>query len=290
MIGAALLMAAAAGPSGACPPEAPAAMVAQAAPFGGVIAPTAAEAGEAVAAGMLAREAAHRYLGLDAPPFLIVASSPGVPAGAGGCAFVFPWAFPRSRDGGSRLPSHVLPHEIGHSLFIRFLAPRTGADEYGGGAPDWLDEMAGIAFEDDSGVRMRRGEAWDHARSGALIPLARLLAMPHPEWSARRTASGAAAAGPPLSQPESPDTPAFYATLRALFDFLVQRTGDEQVVRRLADRARTGAPLDEWLLAWSGPGPAADGLSRLDAQLAAFVLADPAYRAARAGGAAETPG
>ena len=278
-----LLFAAMAGSAPACPPEPAAGMVAKAAPFGGAIAPTAGDAAEAVAAGLLAQKAARRFLGLDAPPFLIAEASPGTVPPAGGCAFVFPWHFPRPGGGGPRLPSHVLPHEIGHTLFIRFLAPRTGKHEYGGGAPDWLDEMAAMAFENAEGVRMRRSEARRHAMLGALIPLERLLSMPHPEWSARQ---GTAGADPPVSQPGSPDTPAYYATVRALFDWLVNRTGDERVIRLLADQARAGVPLDQWLLDHAGYRDRATTLGRLDAGIAAFVLTDPAYQQAQANAAA----
>lgn len=259
----------------ACPPEPPRGMVARAAPFGGVIAPSPAEAEEAEVAGIVAQQAARRFLGLEPPPFLIAPRSPETqPVEAGGCSFVFPWRF---GEGEPRPPTHVLPHEIGHTLFIRFLAPRTGKDEYGGGAPDWLDEMAAIAFEDASGVRMRRSEARRNAERGALIPLARLLSMPHPEWNARQAAPPSTASS--MSQPRSADTPAFYATVRALLDFLIDRTGNERVIRLLAEQARAGAPIDQWLLAQSarGAAAAAEGLSQLDAQIAAFVLTDPAY-------------
>ncbi|HEX8483404.1 MAG TPA: hypothetical protein VF650_16010 [Allosphingosinicella sp.] len=266
-------------------------MVARTAPFGGVIAPTAADAEEAVAGGTVARDAARRFLGLEAPPFLIAAQSPGT-SPAAGCTFVFPWHFPQAVAGGRRLPPQVLPHEIGHALFIRFLVPETGKEEYGGGAPDWLDEMAAIAFESPGGVRKRRIEARDAAERGALMPLARLLSMPHPEWSARR-AQASAAPEPRTGPPRSTDTPAFYATLRALLDFLIERTGDERVIKRLAEQARADAPLDRWLLAHV-PGAAGKGLSRLDAQIAAFVLTNPAYDEARENEAAEetrpTPG
>lgn len=285
MNGPALLFAALAGGTGNCPPDPPREMVARAAPFGGVIAPTAADAEEAVAGGTVARDAARRFLGLEAPPFLIAEKSAGPPPAPGGCSFVFSWRFPRVGEGERRLPTEVLPHEIGHDLFIRFLAPATGRDEYGGGAPDWLDEMAAIAFEDAGGVRRRRGEARRHAERGALIPLARLLSMPHPEWSARAAVAGDS--GPTTHQPRSADTPAFYATVRALLDFLIDRTGDERVIRRLAEQVRSDAPLDRWLLA-KVPGAAKD-LGGLDSQIAAFVLTNPAYDETRRKSAPEKP-
>lgn len=285
MKGLALLFAAIAGGTESCPPEPPSGMVARAAPFGGAIAPTAADAGEAVAAGMVAKDAAKRFLGLEAPPFLIAEESPETPAASGGCAFVFPWRFPRS--GEQRLPKQVLPHEIGHVLFIRFLVPGSGKDEYGGGAPDWLDEMAAIAFEGPGGARSRRSNARLYAERGGLIPLERLLSMTHPEWSARPALAGAPAVLT-THAPRSADTAAFYSTLRALLDFLIERTGDEGIVGRLAEQARSDKPLDRWLLA-QVPGAAGKGLSRLDAQIAAFVLTNPAYDETRETDASEKP-
>lgn len=262
-------------------------MIARDAAFGGVIAPTAADADAAVKAGMLARRTARRYLGISIPPFLIGAVTPadaatGSPAG-GGCAFVFPWRFAR-RSPANSLPSHILPHELGHAIFIRFVAPRTAIDQYGGAAPDWLDEMAALAFEDDAGVRLRRADTYRHAVRGALIPLSRLLTMAHPEWDARALASGASGSAP-MVQPASSETPAFYATVRAAFDFLIDRTGDPRVIRVLTARARTKAGLDRWLLAHAARGGVRRSLAGLDRDIRSFVLNDPAYRAAARSGA-----
>lgn len=282
MIGLALLLTVAGIAAAPCRMPVPDGMVERRAPFGGVIAPTAAQADEAVLAGRVAQAAAVRYLGLDALSFLI---TPAPASEREACPFVFHWRFPVRPDGGSRLPTHVLPHEIGHALFIRFLAPRTDADEYGGGAPDWLDEMAAIAFEDAAGTRIRRADAHRHAERGALIPLARLLAMRHPQWTpdpasvaADPMARGRLASAPLVSR----DTPAFYATVRALFDFLVARTGDERIVRTLADRFRDGVPLGAWLRTHADPGSGGSErtFAALDAALATYVLTDPDYAAA----------
>lgn len=283
-----ILLAAMAGAAGNCPPTPSRGMVARSASFGGVIAPTVVDADEAAAAGMVAQRAARRFLGLEAPPFLIAATSPATAAPLGGCAFLFPWSFPRPREGARRLPTHVLPHEIGHALFIRYLVPKTRVDEYGGDAPDWLDEMAALAFEDAAGVRLRRRDTRRHAERGALIPLSRLLSMPHPEWSARSIAPG-----PPTEsathQPRSVDTPAFYATVRALFDFLIDRTGNEQVIRLLAEQVRAVVPLDQWLLAHAVRGGVPQGLAGLDTEIRAFVLTDPAYADASTDAPVEEP-
>lgn len=267
MIGVAALLAASVG---SCPAAAPAGVVMRRAAFGGVIAPTPADADAALAAGRVARAGANRFLGLDVPPFLIAPAKANPSPVTGGCAFVFAWPFARQRP-----PTHVLPHEIGHALFIRYLVPRRGLDEYGGAAPDWLDEMAAIACEDAAGVAMRRAEARRHAADGALIPLARLLSMPHPEFSARTADNAVSRQG--MRTPRSIDTPAYYATVRALFDFLIERTGNERIIAVLAGQVRAGKPLDRWLIARLGDGSGVERLASLDIQLARFVLLDPRF-------------
>lgn len=283
-----ILFAAMAGVAGNCPPPPPQNMVVRSASFGGVIAPTMADADEAVTAGVIAQKAARRFLGLDVPPFLISATVPAVASTVGGCAFRFPWRFTEPRTGISRLPTHVLPHEIGHAIFIRYLVPKTRDDEYGGDAPDWLDEMAAIAFEDDEGARLRRRDTRRLGARGTLIPLARFLSMPHPEWNPRSIAPGRPADSA-INRPRSVDTPAFYATVRALFDFLIDRTGNEQVIRLLAEQVRAGVPLDQWLLAHVTRGGAPEGLAGLDAEITAFVLTNPAYTEAGANGLVREP-
>ncbi len=266
-ITAALLLAAVAVGGQPCAPASKAGMTVRHAAFGGVIAPTTNDASDAVAAGITVRTAARRYLGLDVPSFLIAPPALAVKQRTTGCAFVFAWRFSRAR-GGTPLPAHVLPHEIGHDLFIRFLVPRRGVDEYGGAAPDWLDEMAAIACEDAAGVAARREEARRHAAEGRLIPLDRLLSMQHPEWRA----SGAAPQLGGPGQPRSADTPAFYATVRALFDFLVARTGDDRVIVRLAARVREGSPIGPHYLAQLAGGSASADPTSLNAALAAFAM------------------
>jgi hypothetical protein len=224
-----------------------------------------------------AKRTASNALGLNIPHLIIVdqrlADEDVARSGSG---LIYLWPFPGSGDvrQSSAPPATLLRHEIGHDLFIRFLVPRTQQDQYGGAAPDWLDEMAAVAFEAPVEKRMRRAGARRFAEEGGLIPLARLLAMTHPEW---RGHGDAPAAGAVVRSPRSAETPAFYATVQALLDLLIDRTGSERVVRDLADQVRAGAPLDAWLLTHgSRTGPAA-GLDRLDAEISAFVLSDPRY-------------
>lgn len=247
--------------------------------FGGVLAGAREDADRAIAAGDVARKAARRFLDIDLPPFLIATVPVGSDLPTAGCGFVFPWPAGRKRGEARPLPSHVLPHEIGHAVFIRFVVPRTVDDEYGGDAPDWLDEMAAMAFEDADGIRMRRSEARRHAAEGRLIPLRRLLSMTHPDWQPRKR-EGEEPSPAGTRQPKSTDTPAFYATVRALFDLLIDRTKDERVIPMLVTRLRSGVPIATWLPAVIEGRNSPSDLARADAHLRAFVLDDPAFATA----------
>ncbi len=255
----------------ACVPHAASGMVTRKAGFGGVVAPTVADADHAVEAARVAQRAARRHLGIDVPAFLIAATA-SANRPTDGCAFVFPWPFLRSASG-NPLPSHILPHELGHMIFIRFVAPRTAADQYGGAAPDWLDEMAALACEDDAGIAMRRADTYRHAVRGTLIPLSRMLTMTHPEWS-----PGASPPDVTVSQPASPDTPAYYATVRAMFDFLIDRTGDPRIIRVLTEQARQKTDLGRWLITRLTRDGTRQDLVQLDADMRSFILHDAAYR------------
>jgi len=91
------------------------------------------------------------------------------------------WVFSNASSGGKVVPpSHALRHEIGHDLFIRHLVPSSKRDQYGGDAPDWLDEMAAVAFEGAEVTAIRRREAARLARGATLIPMDRFLAMTIP--------------------------------------------------------------------------------------------------------------
>jgi hypothetical protein len=69
---------------------------------------------------------------------------------------VYVWQFNKIADERWPPPTYILRHEIGHDLFIRYLVPDTKGDQYGGDAPDRLDEMAAVAFEGDALRASRR--------------------------------------------------------------------------------------------------------------------------------------
>lgn len=160
----------------------------------------------------------------------------------------YTWTFPHGpRRFKPRPAITLLRHEIAHDLFDR-LVPTTGGDQYGTDAPDWLDEMASVAFEDADRRSSRRRDA----KSNGLLPLATLLRMTHPELGAPvvREAGQAFAAAPASSDQTIP----FYATVSCFYEFLNEKTGHAGIVAELADAFRRGENLELWLLNRLGYG------------------------------------
>ena len=191
---------------------------------------------------------------------------------------VYTWVFSRKPgDQKSVSPSHVLRHEIGHDLFIRYLAPSSTVDQYGGDAPDWLDEMAAVAFEGPAQTESRRRLAARYAREATLIPLGRFLTMTHPEFASRP---------PPdpsrqtvrIRLASSEETPRFYVMCRAFYDFLVGRTKSPSIIAELATAFRKGEPLDRWILARTGQKGRKGDLAALNAEFLAWIASDQRYQ------------
>jgi len=190
---------------------------------------------------------------------------------------VYSWVFSRKAGDPQRVSSsHVLRHEIGHDLFIRYLAPSSRDDQYGGDAPDWLDEMAAVAFEGPAQTASRRRLAARFARDATLIPLGRFLTMTHPEFASRPPPdpSGQAVR---IRLASSEDTPQFYVMCRAFYDFLVDRTKSPSIVAELAAAFRRGERLDRWILSRTGHGDPESGLGTLNAELLAWIQSDERY-------------
>ncbi len=190
---------------------------------------------------------------------------------------VYTWVFRRRPGDRKPVPSsYALRHEIGHDLFIRYLAPSSRDDQYGGDAPDWLDEMAAVAFEGAELTASRRRDAARFARGATLLPLGRFLTMTHPEWASRP---------PPAPSSEivqirlatSEDSPQFYAMSRAFYDFLVDRTKSTAIVAELAGAFRKGERLDRWILSRTGHGGRKGGMGALNAEFLAWIASDERY-------------
>jgi hypothetical protein len=246
---------------------------------------SAADTETAIEEGRAAQAAAREVLALPDVRFGIAdlggKSTQWVNLGADGKP-VYTWVF--SNKAGDQKPvsaAHVLRHEIGHDLFIRYLAPSSTADQYGGDAPDWLDEMAAVAFESPVQTASRRSLASRYAREATLIPLGRFLTMAHPEFASRPPPdpSGQTVR---IRLSSSEDTPRFYVMCRAFYDFLVDRTKSPAIVAELAAAFRKGERLDRWILSRYG-GRATD-LGALNAEFLAWIASDRRYASAGAKG------
>ena len=189
---------------------------------------------------------------------------------------IYSWVFSNQSEDRRRLPpSYVLRHEIGHDLFIRYLVPSSRQDQYGGDAPDWLDEMAAVAFEGEMLSASRRRDAARFARNATLIPLSRFFTMTHPEATGRPPAAAKQTVRIRLATSE--DSPRFYAMSRAFYDFLVDRTKSAAIVAELASAFRKGEPLDRWILARTGHEGRAADLEALNADFLAWIASDERY-------------
>ncbi|MFL6844379.1 MAG: hypothetical protein ACJ8ER_05815 [Allosphingosinicella sp.] len=232
---------------------------------------------EATEEGEAAYSAARNVLGLRNPRFDIVdedytAHVWGDRSPDGASIYVWPF---EKRSGNKRpsAPVHLLRHEIGHDLFIRYLVPSTNADQYGGDAPDWLDEMAAVAFEGETVRAARRRSVVRYAREAKLIPLQRFLTMIHPEMEAG-SISAPSDQAVSVFEPASDDTPQFYDMASAFYEFLVARTKNPAIVAELAAAFRKGESLQQWILARIGHK---NGLQALDADFRIWIETDTRY-------------
>jgi hypothetical protein len=181
----------------------------------------------------------------------------------------YTWTFPHGPSRFKPRPAiTLLRHEIAHDLFDR-LVPTTSGDQYGTDAPDWLDEMAAVAFE---GIDQRLSRKRD-AKSDGLLTLATLLRMTHPEFGAPvvREAGQAFAAGPASSDQTIP----FYATVSCFFEFLSEKTGHEGIVAELAAAFRRGENLELWLLDRLGYDRRRESLERMNADFLRWFAGKP---------------
>jgi hypothetical protein len=170
----------------------------------------------------------------------------------------------------SSLEPKAIRHEIAHLLFMHSVWPSTAerGEQYGGDAPDWLDEAAAVIAESARMTERRRQAFRELARSGRTIPLAEYLRMEHPVFAggdfqelidqarAQAEAGGAAVVSASLPAERLERARAFYAQTRVFTDYLVARKGNERVLADIAGAMRSGLSFEEWL---STAGPD-DGL------------------------------
>jgi hypothetical protein len=160
------------------------------------------------------------------------------------------------------LAPKAIRHEIAHLLFMQAVWPSSGErpEQYGGDAPDWLDEAAAIIAESEEMTRNRRALFRELAASGGTIPLAEYLEMTHPVYADRQframidEARAARAEGEPviiaasLADDRVERARAFYAQTRGFVDYLLERTGDRRVLGDIAVELRDEASgFADWL-------------------------------------------
>lgn len=163
----------------------------------------------------------------------------------------------------AELEPTAVRHEVAHSLFIHAIWPadESAGSQYGGGAPDWLDEAAAVAAESPAMTEARRREFRAAAAEKRLIPLSEYFAMPHPASAdsalgdlLERTKAAAARDGVAVMSMEIDDATVaraslFYAQTRGLLDYLEMRAGGPTVLADIADALRAGADIRQWLKA-----------------------------------------
>lgn len=234
----------------------------------------------AIAEGRAAKETAREVLSLPNISFAIVEEGyADVHWGSSTDGLVtYTWTFPNgSQRQAPRPATYVLRHEIGHDLFVRHLVPNTKNNQYSSDAPDWLDEMAAIAFEGSEQQLSRRQVARMDADEAGLLPLPRLFSMTHPEFRAERpvpTQQRTFSIGTPASK----DTIRFYSTIRAFYDFLVDRTGTKAIVAELAAAFMRREPLEPWILERAGYGREEGSVEDMNADFLRWFSKDPRYK------------
>jgi hypothetical protein len=229
------------------------------------------------------RGAAQDVLGIVNARFLIVDSrhsryrwGDSTPSGLP----VYPWSFAHGTvDLRVKPPDEILPHEIGHDLFRRYLIPSTRAGQYGTDAPDWLDESVAVAFEAPEQKAQRRCEASRLLGSGALIPIDRYLTMSHPDLAATPRAPNADRAGTfNLSSSVSAETPAFYAMSIAFYEYLVARTGSPSILAELARPSHDRQSIEQRLIARTADGRPRYGLEQMNEDFLHWLASDKRYQ------------
>lgn len=150
-------------------------------------------------------------------------------------------------------------HELGHAFFLAVVIPNARKHQYGGDAPDWLDEAAAMIVETDAVLEKRRHVFARQVCSGRLIPLDAFLARGHPVFASPKMKKILETyRGQKIEQPVMIDLTLhelgldeqsvgdFYAEARAVYDYLLDRSGDRRILGRVAQAIRDSGNATSW--------------------------------------------
>jgi hypothetical protein len=190
---------------------------------------------------------------------------------------VYPWVFHAAWSPEKSAPEiNILRHEIGHSLFIRFLIPSTKAIQYGGDAPDWFDEMAAVSFEASNDRAIRRCELSLYARTSGLLPFKHFFSMTHPEHRGKTDPSREGELN--SFAPSRKETLVFYAMVSGFDDYLRVRLKGRRVIPELVSVFKRGEPLGEFIMSELKLKNESGNFDELDADFKAWMVSDRRMR------------
>ncbi len=183
----------------------------------------------------------------------------------------------------------IAAHELGHAWFIAkywpdcLLSLDTSEQHYGGPASDWLDEAAAILMEDETLSASRRTYFADAFANtpDLFIPLARLFSMSHPnEHAAEEPAVGirvVVTVKSPSAAVDAQDkqfnADMFYAEIRVLADFMLERSNNDLLFASIAEAERAGQGMAGWLKAHGPANTLPETVAELEKEFIAWVSA-----------------
>lgn len=162
----------------------------------------------------------------------------------------------------AELETGTLPHELGHSWFIKAFWPGAtskSGDHYGGPAPDWMDETAAVLMESDELTERRRTQfaaiyrGTDAEARTRLLDLAGFLSGGHPALPRLDLPRASGNAVNVLTGEEAARVAraagSFYLQARLFADYVLDRSGDPATFRGAADAFAVGKDSAGWLAA-----------------------------------------
>lgn len=234
----------------------------------------------------------YRYFGKRPEPGAVLDldfAALGPDLKSAGTAWLLPWPFRASGAPGGDVhhgdARSALRHEIGHALFLLLMVPNTRGNQYGGDAPDWLDEAAAMMAETAQATRLRRVQFAEAFAAGRVPAFTQLITGEHPLFGNVRVELAVAAAqsgpGAPavlrLDAAETGVDPAvvgdFYASARAIADYLIARSGDDRILARVSALVRGGGGSSAWLGVLCAQHVLPVELGLIDADFAAWAAA-----------------